>query len=330
MNNRITESEIENYAIELFEQQGFTYIHGPDIAPDSENPERQSFEEVILKDRLISAINRINPEIPPAARMDAVKQIERIGSPDLMSNNETFHRLLTEGINITHQKEGQTRGDYVQLIDFTNPENNEFLVVNQMTIIENHVNKRPDIILYVNGLPLVIIELKNAADENATVRSAFKQLQTYKQAIPSLFTFNSILIISDGLEAKAGTISSGLTRFMSWKTSDGQTEASPLIGQLETMIKGMLNKVTMLDLIRHFIIFEKSTTSSPLENQVALSSPLGDRGANRGANQGAITTVTTIKKLAAYHQYYAVNKAVLSTIRATGHINETSVTAMDK
>ena len=124
----------------------------------------------------------------------------------------------------------------------TNPENNDFIVLNQFTVIENHVNKRPDVILFVNGLPLVVIELKNPADENATVHSAFKQLQTYKQAIPSLFTYNGFLVISDGLEAKAGTISSGYSRFMAWKTSDGKVEASPLIGQLETLIHGMLDK----------------------------------------------------------------------------------------
>ena len=206
--------------------------------------------------------------------------------------------MLTEGIKVTYQKDGQTRGDLVWLIDFKNPENNDFLVANQFTIIENNVNKRPDLILFVNGLPLVVIELKNPADENATVRSAFRQLQTYKQAIPNLFTYNGLLVISDGLEAKAGSISAGITRFMTWKTTDGKEEASPLTSQLETLTKGMLNKKTLLDLIRHFIIFEKSKKED---------------------KETGIITIQTVKKLAAYHQYYAVNRAVESTLRAAGY-----------
>ena len=163
-----------------------------------------------------------------------------------------FTGCSTEGINVTFQKDSRSRGDLVWLIDFENPENNEFLVANQFTVIENNLNKRPDVVLFINGLPMVVMELKNPADENATVRSAFKQLQTYKQAIPSLFAYNGILIISDGLEARAGTISSGFTRFMAWKTADGRTEASNLTSQLKTLINGMLNKKTLLDLIRPF------------------------------------------------------------------------------
>ena len=255
---KITESEIEQFAIELLEKQGYQYIYAPDIAPDSDTPERQSFEDVLLVERLQSAVGRINPSIPADIREDAIKQIQRLNSPELIANNEAFHRMLTEGIRVGYQKDGYNRGDLVWLIDFKNPENNDFLVANQFTVIENNINKRPDVILFVNGLPLVVIELKNPADENATIRSAFKQLQTYKQAIPSLFTHNGLMIISDGLEAKAGSISAGFSRFMAWKTADGKVEASPLIGQLETLIKGMLDKKTLLDLIGHFIVFEKS------------------------------------------------------------------------
>ncbi len=165
--------------------------------------------------------------------------------------------MLTEGIKVSYQKDGSSRGDLVWLIDFNSPENNDFLVLNQYTVIENHVNKRPDVVLFVNGLPLVIIELKNPADENATVHSAFQQIQTYKQAIPGLFTYNGFIVISDGLEARAGTISAAFNRFMAWKTADDKVEASPLIGQLETLVKGLLNKTTLLDLVRHFIVFEK-------------------------------------------------------------------------
>ncbi len=307
MTNKITESSIETLAIELLEKQGYQYIYGPDIAPDSKTPERASFEDVLLLDKLKNAVARINPFIPADVRDDAVKQILRLASPELIANNETFHRMLTEGIKVNFQKDGYSRGDLVWLIDWNDPENNDFVVLNQYTIIENHINKRLDVILFVNGLPLVVIELKNPVDENATIHSAFKQIQTYKQVIPSLFTYNGFLIISDGLEAKAGSISAGFSRFMAWKTSDGKVEASPLVGQLETLIRGMLGKKTLLDIIRHFIVFEKSTKTTN------SFSPYGRDGSEDG-----ITTVTTIKKLAAYHQYYAVNRAVESTLRASG------------
>ena len=213
----------------------------------------------------------------------------------MLTNNETFHRLLTEGVTVSHQQDGNERGSLISLIDFANPENNDFAVVNQFTVIENHQNKRPDLILFVNGIPLVVIELKNATDENATIKSAYQQLETYKKTIPSLFSSNAFLVISDGLEAKAGSLSAGLSRYMAWKTTDGKVEASHLVSQLETLIKGMLNKATLLDLVRHFIVFEKSKKEDP--------------------NTGIIS-IHTVKKVAAYHQYYAVNAAVASTLRA--------------
>lgn len=299
--NKITESAIEKFAIELLEKSGYQYIYAPSIAPDSDTPERESFEDVLLIDRLRTAVGRINPSIPADIREDAIKQIQRLNSPELIANNETFHRLLTEGIKVSYRKGGNSRGDLVWLIDFKDPENNDFLVANQFTVIENNDNKRPDIILFINGLPLVVIELKNPADENATIKSAFKQFQTYKQAIPSLFAYNGLMIISDGLEAKAGSISAGLTRFMAWKTADCKVEASPLIGQMETLIKGMLDQKTLLDLIRHFIVFEKSKKED---------------------KETGVITIQTVKKLASYHQYYAVNRAVESTIRASGYQNK--------
>jgi len=304
MTNKITESAIEDLAIELFEKLGYQYIYAPSIAPDSDTPERERFEDVVLLNRLRSAVGRINPSIPADVREEALKQILRLNSPDLIANNETFHRMLTEGIKVTFQKDGHERGDLVWLIDFTNPDNNEFVVANQFTVIENNQNKRPDVILLVNGIPLVVIELKNAADENATIGSAYKQLQTYKDVIPSLFTYNSMLIISDGLEAKAGSLSAGLSRFMAWKTADGKLEASPLISQLETLINGMLNKATLLDLVRHFIVFEKSKKEDPATGVISIN---------------------TVKKLAAYHQYYAVNAAVVSTLRAASVSNAPGV-----
>ena len=289
---KITENDIELYAIKELESLGYTYIYGPEIGPDSDHSLRTSYDQVVLTDHLKNAIATLNPDIPSTAQEDAVKQVMRIGSPDLLTDNETFHRLLTEGVTVTYRKDDNQRGDKIKLVDFDNVDNNTFHVINQFTVIENNNNKRPDVILFVNGLPLVIIELKNAVDENATIRSAYKQIQTYKATIPCLFTFNGICVISDGNEAKAGSLSAGFSRYMSWKTSDGKSEASHLIPQMETLINGMLNKETVLDLIRHFIVFEKS---------------------KREDSKTGITTIETIKKLAAYHQYYAVNKAVTST-----------------
>lgn len=299
--SRITENDIELFAIEQFEKLGYEYIYAPEIAPDSDShspDQRDSFEQPLLLNRLQQAVRKINTDILADAQAEAIKELQRISSPELLTNNETFHHYLTEGIPVTKRVNGVERGDRVWLIDFKNPEKNDFVVANQFTFVENGVNKRPDIILFVNGLPLVVIELKNPADENATVRSAFKQIETYKATIPGLFTYNGLVVISDGLEAKAGTISSGYTRFMAWRTADGKSEASQLISQLETLIQGMLNKATLLDLIRHFIVFEESKKED-------ISS--------------GITIITTIKKVAAYHQYYAVNRAVESTIRAVGY-----------
>jgi type I restriction enzyme R subunit len=293
--NKITENDIELFAIELLEKQGFEYIYAPNIAPDSENPMRESFEDVILKEKLTNSLTTINPTLKYELIEYAVKQCQRLKSTELLTDNETFHKMLTEGITAQVQKDGVTRGEIVKLIDFDDIYNNDFVVSNQFTIIENGINKRPDLILFVNGLPLVVIELKNPVDENATVGSAYKQIQTYKSVIPSFFTYNAFCIISDGLEAKAGTISAGLSRFMSWKSSDGKSEASKLISQVETMITAMLNPVTLLDLIRNFIVYEKS----------------------KKEDKNGIVTIETVKKLAAYHQYYAVNKAVERTKKAS-------------
>jgi len=294
--NKLAESDIEELAIELLERQGFTYLAGPEIAPDGETPLRASFEDVILTDHLKAAIDRINPDIPADARADALRQVQRIQSPDLITNNESFHRMLTEGVNVTYREGAEDRGDYVWLVDFHNPENNTFHVVNQFTVIENNVNKRPDVLLFVNGLPLVLIELKNAADENASTRSAYRQVDTYKATIPSLFTYNGFTVISDGLEAKAGSLSAGFSRYMTWKSEDGLVEASKLTGQMETLIRGMLNKKTLLDLLQNFIVFEKMKKEDP---------------------KTGVTQVESIKKLAAYHQYYAVNKALESVVGAS-------------
>lgn len=292
---KLTESAIEDFAIKLFERLGYSYVYAPDIAPDGERSERSRYDEVLLSGRLESALKRINPKLSSALLQAGLKEVQRIHSPDLLANNEAFHRLLTEGVPVSAHKDGAERGERVWLIDFDHPENNEFVVANQFTVIENHQKKRPDLVLFVNGIPLVVIELKSAVDENATINTAYQQLGTYKQAIPGLFTSNALLVISDGLEARAGSLSAGLNRFMVWKSADGKAEASHLVSQLETLILGMLNKATLLDLLRHFIVFEKSKKEDP---------------------QTGVISISTVKKVAAYHQYYAVNAAVASTLRA--------------
>ena len=303
------ESAIENFAIKIFIKKGYEYLYGPDIAPDGDHTERSSYEDVILKERLRLSLQRIQPDMQSEVVEEALKEVLRIQSPELLTNNESFHRLLTEGIKVTYQKDGQQRGDLVWLVDFEHPQNNDFVVANQFTVVEDGVHKRPDLVLFVNGLPLVVVELKNAAGEEATIKSAYQQIETYKATIPSLFTCNAFSVISDGLDAKAGTVSSGLTRFMTWRTADGVEEASKLVGQLEILIKGMLNPKTLLDLVRHFIVFEKSKREDP---------------------ETGVATITTVKKLAAYHQYYAVNRAVESVLRASNYTEQAAENPVSK
>jgi type I restriction enzyme R subunit len=287
MNNALFESEIEQIALEILrDDNGYTLVYGPDISEGA--AKERELTEVVLQDRLRAAIDRINPTMPADARDDAFKKALRARFTTVIDNNEAFHNLLTDGVDVKFGVgEGKSKSDKVRLIDFDNPNNNEFLAVNQFTVLENHNNKRPDIVIFINGLPLVVIELKNPADENADVQAAFSQLQTYQQLIPSLFTCNAFLVASDGWFAKIGTISSDYSRFMDWKSADGKTVVDTKhYSELEPMIKGLLNKQTLLDAIRHFIVFEK-------------------------------TKEATIKKIAAYHQYYAVNRAIVSTIRAS-------------
>ncbi|MCA6469358.1 MAG: type I restriction endonuclease subunit R [Chitinophagaceae bacterium] len=297
MSRPITENIIEESAIEILQSQGWEYANGKEISPEGLFCERENYSQIVLVTRLRNAIAKINPDIPLDAQEAAVQKVLRIASPDLLHNNEEFHRLLIEKVKIPYQQNGYERSHEVALIDFENSANNQFTVVNQYTIIENNQNKRPDVLLFVNGLPLVVIELKNAASENANIKSAYQQIQTYKAIIPSLFTYNAICILSDGLECKAGSVSADLSRYMTWKTADGIKEASRFKPQLETLLKGMLQPATLLDLVRNFIVFEKSKKED--------------------AKTGLIQ-IQTVKKLAAYHQYYAVNKAVQSSVVASG------------
>jgi type I restriction enzyme, R subunit len=281
----ISEDHIEQIIIQEFIDLGYSYVNGPDISPEGVAQERE-FDEVVLKQRLRTAIAKQNPTVPAEAQEDAIKKLVRSDSPNLFQNNYTFHKYITEGVDVEYRKGDRIVGDKVWMIDYETPSNNEFLVVNQFTIIENNVNKRPDIILFINGIPLVVIELKNAVDENATIHSAFNQLQTYKQSIPSLFLYNALLIISDGWDAMYGSLTSPKQFFVPWKSIDGKMVADENMPQMEVMVKGMLNKEVLPDLIRHYIVFHQ--------------------------NKEQITKIVP-----RYHQYFAVNKAVETTKVAT-------------
>lgn len=296
----LSENHIEAFALKLLSYSGYSCYYGPEIAPGGSNPLRSSLTSPILEGVLQEAVDRLNPAVPGAARQEAVRQVLRVSSADLISANEIFHQLLTCGVPVSYQKDGSERGDRVWLIDFNRPEDNEFTAVNQFTFVENNANKRPDIVLFINGLPLVVIELKNPADGSATIKTAFQQLQTYKHVIPALMTYNGLLAVSDGLEARAGSLSADFSRFSVWKSENGTEEASHLRSQLEVLVNGMLNKATLLDLVRFFTVFEK---------------------VKKQDEQGQLS-VSTVKKVAAYHQYYAVNKAVASTMQAARRNDE--------
>lgn len=293
---KIFESTIEEFVIELLQNQGFGYV-----SPEDQEDERPDLSEVILKDRLTRAIDRINPNLPEEAKEQALRLVLNPSSQNLIDNNEAFHRMLTEGIEVEVMGTDGVKGEKVWFVDFENISNNEFLVCNQFTVTENTVSRRPDVVLLVNGLPLVVIELKNPTDENATVQKAFMQLQNYKNAIPLLFAYNALLVASDGLDARVGTISSDMTRFLAWKSRDGVKEDRATVPQIETLIHGMLTKEVVLDLIRHFVVFEKSKKED--------------------AKTGLVSIIT-IKKIAAYHQYFAVNKAIVSTKGASSETGD--------
>lgn len=287
---KITESNVEKLAIEILKAQGYKYL-----SPEEQESERESLSEVVLKKRLKDAINRINPHKPEVVREQAFKAVFNLSSQNLIESNEEFHRMLTDGIDAEFLAADGVRGNKVWLIDFENIENNNFVVANQFTVKEKEATKRPDLVLFVNGLPLVVIELKNLADENATVKKAFAQLQNYKNLIPSLFNYNATLVASDGLDAKAGSLTAGWSRFAVWKTADSKKEDKKTAPQLETLINGMLKPEVLLDLIKHFTVFEKAKKIDPQTGQIF---------------------VETVKKIAAYHQFYAVQKAVKSTEKA--------------
>ncbi|SFM66802.1 type I restriction endonuclease subunit R [Halopseudomonas yangmingensis] len=282
----MTEDQLEQEALGWLGELGYTHLYGPDIAHDGDNPERGSYREVLLGMRLRAAVARLNPQIPPAAREDALRQVLELGLPVQLSVNRLFHRLLVGGVPVQYQKDGETRGDFVRLIDWADVRANEWLAVNQFSIQGPKHTRRPDIILFVNGLPLVLLELKNPADVNADLIKAFDQLQTYKEQIPDLFHYNEILVISDGSEARMGSLSADIERFARWRTIDGVT-VDPLgaFNELETLLRGVLEPSTLLDYLRYFVLFE---------------------------DDGRL-----VKKIAGYHQFHAVRAAIQQVVRAS-------------
>ncbi len=287
MSNSFIEADLEQAALSWLEELGYNILPANDISPNGTYPERKNFNDVLLSDRLQLALERINPKLPPDAIIDALHQISIPQSPSLIKNNQMFHKMLTDGIDVSiRQNNGSFKTEKVKIFDFQNPQNNDWAVTSQFTVIENNVEKRPDLVVIVNGLPMVVIELKSSSDENVGISEAFNQIQTYKNKISSLFTYNAFIIISDGINARIGTLTSDEDRFMMWRTIDGNDIAPLSIPQLEVMIRGSLNHATFLDLIKNFTLFQTD-----------------------GNN--------VYKILAGYHQYHAVNKALRSTIDAT-------------
>jgi type I restriction enzyme R subunit len=282
-----TESEVESAALSWLESLGYTILHGPDIAPGGPAAERDDYGQVVLQGRLRQALQRLNPQAPHSALDEALRRLTRPDSPALAANNHAVHRYLVEGVPVEYRRaDGAFRGDLIRALDHDDPANNDFLAVNQFTVVEERRERRPDVVLFVNGLPLAVIELKNPADEKADVWRAFNQLQTYKQQIPSLFVYNEALLVSDGVQARVGTLTADREWFLPWRTVTGEELAADSLPQLQVVLEGVFDKRRFLDLVRHFIVFE-------------------DVGGG-----------TLVKKMAGYHQYHAVNVAVEQTVRA--------------
>lgn len=285
-NHNVYEDELEQAALEWFEELNYEIAFAPDLSPGGDYPERSDYSDVILEERLKDALKRINPDLPQEALDDALHQILVPLNPALIDNNHLFQKMVTDGVNATFRaSDGRIVSKQVKVFDFEKVENNDFLVVNQFTVIENRIEKRPDVVVFVNGIPLVVIELKNLANEDVEISDAFDQIQNYISTIPSLFTYNSFVVISDGINARAGTITADEDRFMMWRTIDGDEVAPVGRPQLEVLIKGVFEKERLLDIIKNFVLFQTDGKD-------------------------------TYKILAGYHQYHAVNKAVESTIRA--------------
>ncbi|MCY4595567.1 MAG: type I restriction endonuclease subunit R [Bryobacterales bacterium] len=283
---KFSESHVEDAALSWHAGLGYSVLHGPDISPDGPTPERISYDQVLLTGRLAEALGRLNPHLPTETLEEVQRKVQQTETPSLIEENRRLHRYLIEGVPVEVAREdGSIGGDVARLIDFTDVEANDWLAVNQFTVIEHEHNRRPDVVLFVNGLPLAVIELKNPGDVNATLDGAFNQLQTYKDEIPSLFRTNAALVTSDGLQARLGSLTANLERFMPWRTVDGSAVAPKGAPELGTLIEGVFEKTRFLTLIRDFTVF-------------------GDTGSG------------LVKIVAGYHQFHAVRHAVESTTAA--------------
>ena len=281
----MTEDQLEQETLQWLAQVGYTVKHGLDIAPDGSTPLRSNYQQVLLQDNLRKALQRLNPHMPQAAHDEALAQVLDLGVPALLPSNRAFHKLLVNGVPVSYQVEGETRGDLAKLVDWGKVANNQFWAVNQFSVKGQHHTRRPDIVLFVNGLPLVVMELKNPADLHADIWMAYDQIETYKAQIPELFRTNALLVISDGAEARMGSLSADRERYMQWRTIDG-VNIDPLgeFGELETLIRGVLAPEILLDYLRYCVLFE---------------------------DDGRL-----VKKVAGYHQYHAVRAAIARVLEA--------------
>ncbi|MCX6347873.1 MAG: type I restriction endonuclease, partial [Candidatus Aureabacteria bacterium] len=289
MSQSFTESIVEDAALAWLEGLGYAVLNGPEIAAGMPEAERNdpNYRDVVLERRLRQALVSLNPNLPAEALEDAFRKLTRADAPSLVERNRAVHRMLVDGITVEYRrKDGSIAGAQAQVIDFDRPDNNDWLAVNQFTVAEGQHTRRPDVVLFVNGLPLAVIELKNPADENATVWSAYQQLQTYQVQIPSLFATNAARIVSDGVQARIGTLGAGKEWFKPWRTITGRDGAAPSLAELQVVLEGVFDRRRFLALVRRFIVFED-------------------------AGGGKLT-----KKMAGYHQFHAVNVAVEETLRA--------------
>jgi len=290
----LSEAEIEDALLDQLRALGYRIEREDEIGPDGRRPERESHDEVVLRKRFEAAVARLNPGVPLEARLDAVRKVTQSELPSLLEENRRIHRLLTEGVDVEYYAEdGTLTAGKVALIDFERPEQNDWLAVSQFVVIHGQSHRRPDVVLFVNGLPLGVIELKAPGSAGAHLLGAFNQLQTYKQQIPSLFNTNALLITSDGIAARVGSLSADLERFMPWRTTDGTQIAPKGAPELATLVEGVFEPRRLLLLLRDFTVF-------------------GDTGSGM------------IKIIAGYHQFHAVQRAVISTVRAAAdnHVSE--------
>ena len=292
---RFSESVVEDAALAWLESLGYTVLHGPDISPvgDTLTPalsqrERESYHDVVLEGRLRQALVRLNPELPHEALEDAFRKLVHADGPSLVARNRAVHQMLVDGVPVEYpRKDGSIAGAQARVLDFGNPGNNDWLAVNQFTVAEGQHTRRPDVVLFINGLPLAVLELKNPADEEADIWKAFQQLQTYQAQIPSLFAYNAALVVSDGVQARTGALGAGKEWFKPWRTITGRGDAGPDLVELQVILEGVFERGRFLNLIRYFLVFE-------------------DFG-------GGVLA----KKMAGYHQFHAVNVAVEETLRAS-------------